>query len=626
MRLLVPLILVGLLIALTFAFERGDERAELTLHYLSFETLDPTMTQASADVRVAYALFEGLCTFDPYDFTVQPGVAERWAVSDDGLTYTFYLRKDAKWSDGQPLTTRDFVTTWRQGMMPDFAPPYADFLMHVRGGKKFQTWCLDELARINALTKENLEKDKGLQKWVAAFAGRHEIELDKDGASYKESALSEVRSLMARMRVQEAEAKFAELVGVRAIDDHTLEVELETPCSYFLDLVASWPFFPLPEHVTSRFTRLDPTTHMLRRNPLWIKPRSIVSNGPYRLARWWFKREVLLEANEHFHTPQRVKSKTVRMVWFADDNTAYNAYASGLIDAQIGATPVAFMDQIIKQKRAGKRHDVHEATSFGTYYFAINNRPKLRDGSDNPFKDVRVRRAFTMVVDKRDLVTNVTRLHQKVSGVFVPPGSIPGYQSPPGQRCLSDAKDDDERKAMIAEARRLLAEAGYPGGMGLPKIEILYNSGGGHELVSQALAGMWERHLGVATTLRQQEWKVFLGQRNKGHFMLARSGWFGDYGDPTTFVDLFRTGHGNNDFGHSDQWYDNYLDAAAREPDPAKRMKMLQRAEQYVMGEKFVMLPLYQYKLVHLFDPDKVTGVTMHPRNLQMYHYIEVKR
>lgn len=620
MRLLVILMLVGLLLTLAFAYKGGEERADLTLHYLSFETLDPTMTQASADVRVAYALFEGLCTFDPYDFTVQPGVAERWDVSDDKRTYTFHLRKDAKWSDGRPLTTHDFVTTWRQGMMPDFAPPYADFLMHVKGAKAFQQWCLDELERIKELAQEQLDDD--LMDEVRAYVRQSPIDVGLD----QENTLDEVRSVLARMRVDEAERQFDALVGVRAIDDHTLEVQLDTPCSYFLDLVASWPFFPLPEHVTRQHTKLDKTTHMLRRDPQWIKPETIVSNGPYRLKVWRFKRDVLFEANEHFHTPERVKSKTVRMIWFADDNTAYNAYASGLIDAQIGATPVPYMPEIIKAKRDGKRRDVHEATSFGTYYFAINNRPKLQDGTDNPFKDVRVRRAFTMVVDKDELVKNVTRLHQSVSGVFVPPGSIPGYDSPPGQGCLSDAKDPAERQAMIEQAKRLLADAGYPNGEGLPVIEISYNTGGGHELVSQALAAMWRDNLGIKTSLRGQEWKVFLGQRNKGHFMLARSGWFGDYGDPTTFVDLFRTGHGNNDFGHSDPWYDDFLDEAARETDPAERMKMLRRAEQYVMGEKFVMLPLYQYKLVHLYDPDKVTGVTLHPRNLQMYHYIEVKR
>lgn len=589
MRNALALIVVLVLLGVLFVPGGGDESADLNLHYISLETLDPQMMQAAFDVRVGYAVFEGLCTFNPYTFTIEPGVAERWTQTADGLTYEFYLRPDAIWSDGSPLTAHDFVTAWRQGMMPDISPPYTEFFMHIAGARDFQQWCRQSLAHVT-------------------------------------DARAEDRPRLARERATRSLAKFDELVAVEAMDDRTLWVQLDTPCSYFLDLVASWPFFPLPAHVTDKFTKLDKTTYMLRRDPQWVKPGSIVSNGPYRVARWRFKRDVLLEANEHYHAADRVKSRTVRLNWFADDNTAYNAYASGMLDVQIGATPVPYMAEIINAARNGERHDVHEATSFGTYYFAYNNRPTTPDGKVNPFADVRVRKAFSIVVDKRKLVENVTRLRQRTSGVFIPPGSIPGYESPLGQRCISDTDDPAERRAMLDEARQLLADAGYPGGRGFPPVTVGYNSGGGHELVTQSLAAMWNDALGVTCVLQTQEWKVYLAKRNEGAYMIARSGWFGDYGDPTTFLDLFRTGHGNNDFGFADEWYDDLLDAAARESDPAQRMAMLKRAEQYAIGERYAMLPLYQYKLVHLFDPQRVSGVTLHPRNLQFFHFIEAGR
>ena len=580
-------LLIGVLVAgaIAIAYQNTEERAELTLHYISYETLDPTMTQASADVRVAYALFEGLCTYDPYTFTVLPGVAERWEVSEDGMTYTFYLRANAKWSDGTPVTSRDFVETWREGMMPDFAPPYVDFLRFIKGAKAFGDWCTESVKDI------------------------------------KKGETEDERVALARARVEQARAKFDEMVGVRAVDDHTIEVVLAEPCGFFLDLAASWPLFPLPRHVMEEFNSIDATTYMQRRDPQWIKAGNIISNGPYKLKHWRFKRDVLMEANEHYHAADKVKSKSLRMIRFTDEVAAYNGYVSGLIDAQLTAAGLPYMAEILEQGQAGERNDVNSVGSFGTYYFALNNRPKLSDGRDNPFHDVRVRRAFAMTVDKRSLVEDVTRLKQNTYGVFVPPGAIPGYNSPPGQVCLSDAKDDAERQAMIAEARGLLEQAGFP--MSEP-VEIIYNTGSGHEQVSQALAAMWESYLGVKTSLRGQEWKVFLGERNKGHFTIARSGWFGDYGDPTTFLDLFKEGHGNNDFGTKDPKYEAMLQAAVVERDPAKRMQLLSDAERYIMTEQYAMIPLYQYELVHLYDPDRVTGVTHHPRNLQFYMYIDV--
>lgn len=589
MRLALPLVLLVALLFAAIALDAPEPRADLTTGYVSIETLDPQMMRAAVDVRLAYATFEGLCTYDPATFTVRPGVAERWKVSQDGLRYTFYLRADAKWSDGKPVTTHDFVHSWRLALLPDTAPPYAEFLHAMKGAGAYAQWASESLKQVT-------------------------------------DAPAEARQARAEARVAAIPDKFDELVGVTAVDDRTLIVELEKAMPYFLDIVATWPYFPVPAHVIDEATTLKSDTWMYQRDPIWVKPDRIVTNGPYTPSRWRFKSELVLRANPHFHDAESVKSQTVRLTWFSDELAMFNAYESGVLDVMFGAGPLDFAAELVEAQNDGKRNDLHGFSAFGTYYYAYSCRPKLADGRENPFADVRVRRAFSLVIDKRALVEQVTRLRQDVSDVFIPPGSIAGYQSPKGVACVSDAATAEQRQAMIDQARQLLADAGYPGGRGLPTIEMSHNTGGGHELVAQAMKSMWEKHLGVTVSIDKQEWKIFLRKRKTGDFMIARSGWFGDYGDPTTFLDLFQTDNGNNDTGLSDEHYDQMLAEAASELDAAKRLAMLSQAESYLLNQRVPILPLYQYKIIHLFDPDHVTGVSTHPRNLQMFQFIEVKR
>jgi len=588
MRVALPLVLLIALLLAAIALDAPEPRADLTTGYVSIETLDPQMMRAAVDVRLAYATFEGLCTYDPATFTVRPGVAERWDVSDDGLTYTFHLRHDAKWSDGQPVTTHDFVNSWRLALLPDTAPPYAEFLHAMKGAGAYAEWATESLEQIA-------------------------------------EAPTDQRRALAEARVAAIPEQFAKLVGVEAVDQHTLIVQLEKAMPYFLDIIATWPYFPVPAHVIDKATAIKPGTWMYQRDPNWVKPDRIVTNGPYVPARWRFKSELVLHANPHYHNADAVKSETVRLIWFSDELAMFNAYESGVLDVMFGAGPLDFAAELVEAHREGKRNDVHGFGAFGTYYYAYNCRPKLADGRDNPFADVRVRRAFSLVIDKNALVTEVTRLRQPVSDGFVPKDSIDLY--PYEVDDVPEWPRSAERQAWaVSQAKQLLADAGYPDGRGLPTIEMSHNTGGGHELVAQAMKAMWEKHLGVTVSIDKQEWKIFLRKRKTGDFMIARSGWFGDYGDPTTFLDLFQSDNGNNDTGFSDERYDTLLAAAAKELDPLKRMHLLSGAEMYLLNRQWPILPLYQYKIIHLFDPDRVTGVSTHPRNLQMFQFIGVAR
>ena len=578
MRLILPILLLIALLIVATAWRPGRPKADLRVGYTSLETLDPQIARASEDVRVAYALFEGLCTFDPENFTIEGGVAESWDISEDGLTYTFHLRPDARWSDGSPVTAHDFRFAWKLGLMPDTAPPYIAFLYLIRGGRDYFQWCQESLEKVQPEAGEPTPEDLRL----------------------------------ARRRIERADEKFDELVGVEVVDERTLRVEMERRVPYFLEIAATWPLFPLHRETLRANMRVDPNTLRLRRNPQWTKPGTIVSNGPYRLTAWEFKRRLRLTANPHYWNAALVGPETVEMTNFQDANTMFIAYEAEQLNLMLGAGPLEFSPDLVRAQREGRRDDVHGFTAYGTYYYVFNTRDTLSDGRPNPFADPRVRRAFAMTINKPPLVKRVTRLHQEVSDVFIPRGAIAGYESPDGLGY------DPER------ARELLAEAGYPGGEGLPPVLLIYNTGGGHVKVAQAVARMWANELNADVNLEGQEWKVFLRRRNEGGFHIARSGWFGDYMDPTTFLDLFKTGNGNNDAGFSDPYYDGLLEQAAAEPDAAKRMDILRKAEAYIMNEALPAVPLYYYKMIHLYDEQQVRGVSLHPRNLQFFHRMRV--
>ncbi|MAE61450.1 MAG: hypothetical protein CMJ49_08860 [Planctomycetaceae bacterium] len=578
MRLLIPA--VGLLVLLLVVLRWSDPspRAELTVAYSDIKTLDPQLVSAMLDVRVSYSLFEGLCTFDPATMAVLPGVAERWDLSEDRRTYTFHLREDARWSNGDAVTAWDFREAWRLALMPDLGPPpYVGFLYFIDGAEAYGKWCLKTLMAI------------------------------------REAGDDADKIAMAKRRAANSEAKFDELVAVKVVDDRTLEVRLKLPTPYFLDIVACWPMFPVHRATMARMTTVDENSYNLHRDPTWVHPETIVGNGPYRLARWVFKREMFLEASETYWNREAVGPQTVRMVHYRTTSAAFHAYETGKVDLVFGVGSLAFAPELLEAQRAGERNDVHEVSNFGTYYYVLNCREKLSSGRDNPLADARVRQALNLALDKEEIVPNVQRIKPVVARSFTPPGGLgPDYDHPKGL-----GYDPDR-------ARDLLAEAGYAGGEGLGPLDLTYNTNQGHGPLVQAVAHAWNKELGIAVETSSKEWKVFLADRNSGNFTVARSGWFGDYGDATTFLDLFLPTNNNNDSGFDDEAYTALMDEAAREADAGRRLELLAEAERIVIEERPVMVPMYHYKLIHLFDPDRLGGVSLHPRGMQMFYRMRV--
>jgi oligopeptide transport system substrate-binding protein len=273
--------------------------------------------------------------------------------------------------------------------------------------------------------------------------------------------------------------------------------------------------------------------------------------------------------------------ETIDVLPISDANVSFNFYASGLADLLMdkGLAPPALLDDL------KRRADFHAAPFLGIYFLRYNC-------ERGPFRDERVRRAFSLAVDKKRIVEKITRAGELAAPGFVPPG-IPGYDGTEGLPFDP------------SEAARLMTEAGYPGGKGFPNVRYLYSKSELNEAIAVELQSMWRETLGVNVNLERQEWKVYLNSLSLLDYDIARSSWVGDYPDPNTFLDMFLTGGGNNRTGWSSPAYDQLIAKASRELDPARRLEILREAENLLLQKAIPVCPIYYYVGIQLFDPGK---------------------
>jgi oligopeptide transport system substrate-binding protein len=616
-RMLLPVVILLALVGVSVLSDRPLPRADLVfINGSDVNTLDPQRMSWMHDLRTARLLFEGLVRNDVLtdDFSIIPGVAERWDISDDGTSYTFHLRKDAQWSNGEPVVAQDFRYSWRRAMLPDLVSDYVNMFMNVKGASDFYTWREEQLAAFNE----------------RAF----------------ESAASQQRA--AYELWDQTLQQFDDLVAMKAPDEHTLIIELEQPVPYFLELCAFTVFAPVYEPLVAQYERPDPNTARLSRKPGWTKGGTLISNGPFRLTRWRMKRDMRFEKNEHYWDRENIAIDSIDIPSISDPNAGVLAYQTGALDwisdvtapyrGDMVAQKLDFLQEhkeLVDEYRAqgldqfsidrllpqDPRAHTHAVSSFGTYFYNFNCKPKLPDGQANPFADPRVRRAFAMCLDKRSVADEVRRLGEPTASTLIPPGSIGGYSSPSGLPNIGDAQSEEERQEIITRAKKLLDEAGFPDDF---IVSLAFNKDAGHDLIAQTIAKSWQSHLGVKTNLDQNELKIFREDLKNKDYMTARAGWFGDYGDPTTFLNINYSTDGNNDRAYNNPVYDALLDEAANELDPLKRMTLLSEAERIIMEEDLPMIPVFHYATIYMFDPHKITGISTHPRTKQNAFLIDV--
>jgi oligopeptide transport system substrate-binding protein len=592
-------------------------------------TLDPGLMTGAPEGRVADAVFEGLTVRDPETLRPVPGVAESWEVSSDGLTWTFRLRQDARWSDGRPVTAEDFAWSWRRLQDPARGAEYAYILHSIRFAEAFNTYgahadALSGSVR-DALLALREEEPAGVPaaRWQR-FLAEHRVADRVRGA--EDTAWTDllarhaghvtgaelaraVRSLeevaaARRAGFREAERRFGRDGGVYARGDRTLVVELRAPTPYFLELTAFYPSFPVRRDVVQR------------EGDSWFLPGKIVSNGPFQLAEWRVHDRIRLERSETYWNRDAIRLASVDVLPVENASTALNLYLAGDVHWLPGIYPPDLVDAL------RDRPDFYSGPGLVLYYYRFNCRKP-------PFDDARVRLAVGLAVDREAITRDVLRLGQIPAHHVVPPG-LPGYERPE-----SALGFDPER------ARALLADAGFPGGVGFPAIGILFNTNESHKQIAELVADQLRRELGIEVRAYNQEWQAYQASTLAGDYDLARAGWIGDYLDPNTFLDLWVTGGGNNQTGWGDARYDRLVRAAAdpaafvaapgpvlaglpggarlervlaaarraesasdrRETLASVRLALLREAEALLVGEAFPILPLYYYVVSGLVDP-----------------------
>ena len=619
-RLLVVAVVLGLMLLLGYASmrQRTLPRADFTYAVAdTIKTLDPARTGWNEDIRLTFTLWEGLAIYHPETTTPIEGVAYLPPeISADRQTYRFTLREEARWSNGDPVTAHDFVYAWRRAIEPGTAHVYSFLISeNIAGAKAYSDWrngavralrIMGDLATGKAANKEDRQYVDGLEPAVAEEAAP-----DWSGIAqrYRETHLA----LM--------EEEFGK-VGIKALDDHHLEVRLARPTAYFLDLTAFSTFLPIHQSIEMLRVKDDPTVTDLTLwvfDPQWVKPDyhkngypGMISNGAFRITGWQFKRYMFFEKNPHYWDREAVKSESVMVRIITSPSTAFLAYERGDLDWFRDLTRLDFAPALAEKIKTKARDDIHLTQAFGTYFYYFNCMETLPDGSKNPFADARVRMAFTLAVDRQAIVEKVRKVGNKVARNFVPPGTIEGYYCPPGP-------DYDPEKA-----HQLLAEAGYPGGEGMPSIEILYNKGYGHEKTAEAVAQMWEETLDVKVIQMGKEMKSFDEDKTNHRFTICRASWYGDYADPTTFLDMMITGNGQNDAAFSYPEYDRIMAEAAAERDPQERLAILSKAERLLVQEQVPFLPIYYYVNLMSYRP-VLKGMYPNARDMHPFKYVYVE-
>ena len=457
------LALIALLIALMVSLMPKQQRADLTfVNRGSISTLDPAAMSWMQDIRMALTIWEGLYTYDPVTTEPIPGAASGVDISADKRTNTFHIRPDARWSNGDSLTADDFVYAWRRPLEPGTTADYAFFFDLIHGGKEYVSWRLEAAERLGGI----------------------------GDVAKREAALN--------AHLADADVRFNETVGISALDEKTLRVRLARPVAYFLDLCAFSIFLPVHRESVDPF-KIVGETGLIYYDEQWVKPGHTQWNGPFVLEDWAFKRHLRLRKNPYYWDQDNVRLDSIEAVEVEDPNTAWLLYSGGRVD-WLSSIDTVYTPKLIAQSnspvagavnhKGAKRNDIHSFPAFGTYFYNFNCTDKLPDGSSNPFQDVRVRQAFTMAVNKQELVDEVVRRSNPTATTFIPPRTIAKYPD------VSGLPYDVER------AQSLMAAAGFPDGKGFPEVVVLFNTGFQHGEIAQAIIGMWSATLGIKRTRR----------------------------------------------------------------------------------------------------------------------------
>lgn len=486
-------------------------------------SFDPSIGFDSVSWTPLNNLMEGLTRLDE-DSVAVAGTAEDWDISDDGLTYTFYIREDANWSNGDPVVAEDFVHAWKHMLNPDTGSPAAFLAYFIEGGEAY-----------------------------------NEGEGSPDD------------------------------VNVTAVDDKTLEVVLEAPTGFFLDLLTNPAFFPINHKVAEE-------------TPDWhAEADTFVSNGPFMLESWDHDSEMVFVRNEEYWDAGAVNLDQIHWAMVNDDNTQYQMFESG--DLDLGSIPPELSDELIDGD------NVFIGDQGGLEFFRFNV-------TEEPFQNKKIRQAFAYAINREDIAEYVVKNRVEPAYGFI----SPGYTTPTGEdfRDINGdlvTFDPDKAQELLEEG---MAEEGYDE---LPEVVLSYNTSDTHKAVAETMQDMLDDNLGVEVTLENQEWAVFAEAQQNLELQFSRSSFINDYNDPINFLESFITDSYMNRTGFSSDEYDELIEKGKTETDEEKRWEYMYEAEK-LLADEMIAMPIRYYNTVSL-EADGVTGIIRHPVGYTDFKYAD---
>lgn len=467
------------------------------------ESLDPHLATSVSAGNILINLFEGLTRLNAASLVPEPGIAESWELSADGLQIDFHLR-DAVWSDGEPVSASDFVFAFRRLLHPDLGASYAFMLYPILNAR---------------------EVNKG--------------ELPPES------------------------------LGVEGMDDHHLRLKLAKPTPYIFSLLAHWTAFPLPEHVLKKHGNEND------RGGEWTRDENFVSNGAFVLKAWRSEDRILLEKNPQYWQADQVTLSAAAFIPFSDPGAEERAFRAGEI--HVGYS-------LPRHRLPYYRENQPEVLRVDPYLESVGYAVNLKHPA---LQDVRVRRALSMALDRKLLTEKILYGVREPAFSYVPPGTA-GFQ--PSMQLEEN----------VEEARRLLAEAGYPGGEGFPEMKFIYPSAQDSQRIAEVIQQQWMQVLGVHMEIVNLERQSYFSRRRERDFDLCYFAWVGDFVDPLTFLGLWVSDAGNNLADWQAPGYDVLIQEAALAGDD--RLTLLAQAEALLL-EELPILPLYFGATQYLKDP-----------------------
>lgn len=379
---------------------------------------------------------------------------------------------------------------------------------------------------------------------------------------------------------------------VKGYDEKKLDISAPDPKTFVVNLNVKCPYF---EEICAFPAVMPVRKDIIEANKTWTNsPETLVSNGAYKLEKWDHNSTLSMVKNPEYYDQDSVKAEKLAFHLQDDQNAIYASYRSGDLDF-INSVPQEEIQKLLDTKELKIKPYV------GTYFVCFNTEKE-------PFNDPKVRKAFSLAIDRNFIVNQVTGQGQEPATAYVPSGvyDAKGAEGDDFRTVGGDyySINDEDYEKNIEEAKKLMEEAGYKDGEGFPQIDYLYNTDENHKAIAEALQNMWQENLGVQVSLQNQDWNVFLKERKEGNYNIARHGWIADYNDPMSFIDMWLTGGGNNDAQYKNPEFDKFVKAAKATSDPDERMENMHKAEDILIGEDNVVAPLYFYNNSYMMKPN----------------------